>query len=265
MRAICVLALLGATATAAPTKPPATPTVRANESPARKPHPARATPRGKPHAKSRFEAPADAATTPAVTYGQLSATDCEAELGNRHIGYATEPARGVFDPVRLTGTLHGVEFRTDETDTQRADSPYEIADCRLVLALDDFAQILARHDIVQVRHYSMYRPPPKSWAADRIGGQHNGALALDAGRFTKQDGTVLDVAKDFHGKIGDATCGDGAGPHPASAAATELRSILCEAVAQHLFNVVLTPNFNRPHHNHFHLEVMASVKWFLVH
>jgi hypothetical protein len=48
-------------------------------------------------------------------------------------------------------------------------------------------------------------------------------------------------------------------------AATELRSILCEAVAQHLFNVVLTPNYNREHHNHFHLEVTAGVKWFLVH
>ena len=28
---------------------------------------------------------------------------------------------------------------------------------------------------------------------------------------------------------------------------------------------VLTPNFNRPHRNHFHLEVMANKKWFLVH
>jgi hypothetical protein len=247
VRVAFLVAILAGSAAAAPKKKPATKVA------------------AKSHAKSRFDNPADASTTPAVRYGALSAADCETELGNRNIGYAKETAKGVFDPVRLTGTLHGVEFRTDESDAKRADSPYEIADCRLVLAMDDFAQILAAHDIVQVRHYSMYRPAPKSWPDDKIGGQHYGALALDAGRFTKQDGSVLDVTKDFHGRIGDPTCGDGAGPHPATDNAKELRTILCTAVEQHLFNVVLTPNFNRPHHNHFHLEVMANVKWFLVH
>ena len=76
---------------------------------------------------------------------------------------------------------------------------------------------------------------------------------------------IVDVLEAFHGKIGDKTCGDGAGPHPATTDAKELRAILCEAVDAHLFNVVLTPDFNRPHRNHFHLEVMAGVHWFLVH
>jgi hypothetical protein len=253
VRIAALVAILAGSAAAAPTK---------KKAPKKKSAPA------KNHAKSRFETPSDPDATPAVKYGALSPADCEAELGNRHIGYTKETARGVLDPVRLTGALHGVEFRTDENDTKREDSPYEIADCRLVLAMDDFAQILAPHDIVQVRHYSMYRPPPKSWpkdGGDEIGGQHIGALALDAGRFTKKDGSVLDVVKDFHGKIGDPTCGDNAGPHPVTDNATELRTILCDTVAAHLFNVVLTPNFNRPHHNHFHLEVMANVKWFLVH
>src|SRR5207249_4458382 len=119
-------------------------------------------------------------------------------------------------------------------------------------------------------HYSMYRPPPKSWPDDKIGTRHNGALALDAARFTKKDGTKLSVLDDFHGAIGDKTCGDGAAPRhvadaDAAARATEIRAILCEAVAAHVFNVVLTPNYNKPHRNHFHLEVTAGVKWFLVH
>jgi hypothetical protein len=217
------------------------------------------------HAASRFQNPDDAPDTPAVRYAALSPDACVAELGKRGIPYAPETARGVLAPVRLTGPLHGVTFRTDLRDDQRATTPWEIADCRLVLALDDFAQILAKHDIVEVIHYSMYRVPPKSWPDDKIGGQHNGALALDAGRFLRKDGTRLDVLKDFHGKIGDKTCGDGARPHPATADAKELRAILCETVDAHLFNVVLTPDFNRPHRNHFHLEVMAGVQWFLVH
>ncbi|HET7506454.1 MAG TPA: hypothetical protein VFK02_35790 [Kofleriaceae bacterium] len=208
--------------------------------------------------------PRDAADTPAVHYGQLSQDDCEAELTSRQIGFVRETATAVMAPVRLTGPLHGVVFRTDGKDAVRATSPYEIADCRLVLALDDFAQILESHDIVEVRHYSMYRPP-RHWSEDKIGAQHDGALALDAGRFIDREGKVLDVDHDFHGAIGAKTCGDGAAPRPATPDALTLRAILCEAVDRRLFNVVLTPNYNRPHHNHFHLEVTAGVGWFLVH
>jgi hypothetical protein len=219
----------------------------------------------KRHANSRFETPADADDLPAVRYGAMTREQCEAELTARRIPFRTDEARGVLAPVRLTGPLHGVTFKTDLDDAKRATTPWEIGDCRLILAMDDFAAILAQHDIVEVRHYSMYRVPPKSWSDTRIGTQHNGGLALDAARFTKSDGTKLVVLDDFHGAIGAQTCGDGAAPRPVTDKATELRDILCTAVAQHLFNVVLTPNFNRPHRNHFHLEVMANKKWFLVH
>jgi hypothetical protein len=208
--------------------------------------------------------PRDAAETPAVRYAQLSQADCEAELAGRHIEFIRETASAVLAPVRLTGPLHGVVFRTDGKDKDRATSPYEISDCRLVLALDDFSEILSRHDIVEVRHYSMYRPP-KGWPEGRIGTRHDGALALDAGRFIDSAGKMLDVDRDFHGAIDAKTCGDGAAPRPATADALALRAILCEAVDRRLFNVVLTPNYNRPHHNHFHLEVTADVGWFLVH
>jgi len=215
-------------------------------------------------AAAHITSPHDAADTPAVRYGKLSQDDCEAELANRNIEFTREDADGVVAPVRLSGALHGVVFRTDAKEKDRATSPYEIADCRLVLALDDFAAILESHDIVEVRHYSMYRPP-HGWPEGKIGAQHNGALAIDAGRFTDSSGTVLDVDHDFHGALGAKTCGDGAGPRPSTPAGLTLRAILCEAVAAHLFNVVLTPNYNRPHHNHFHLEVTAGVSWFLVH
>jgi len=234
---------------------------------AKTPHAPRAG-AGQPKAwkpSSRYEAPADADSLPAYRYSSMAADDCKAELTARNVPFVEETGRGVIQPVRLTGPLHGVTYRTDEGEQQRATTPYEIADCRLVLALDDFAQILEKHDIVEVRHYSIYRPPGKSWPEDKAAKQHAGALALDAGRFITKDGATLDVTKHFHGAIGDATCGKSAAPHPATKEATELRSILCEAVGAHLFNIVLTPNFNRPHHNHFHLEVAEGVKWYLVH
>jgi hypothetical protein len=220
------------------------------------------TKRAKP---SRFIAPADATTSPAYRYAALSQIDCEAELMKRNIGFVRETARGVLAPVRLTGPVQGVLFRTELGDQARATSSWEIADCRLVLSLDDLASILKGHDIVEVRHFSMYRPPPKSWPDSQQGARHGGALALDAGRFIAKDGRVLDVDKHFHGAIGAKTCGPGAAPRPATAEALALRAILCEAADRRLFNVVLTPNYNRPHKNHFHLELTEGANWFLVH
>ncbi|HWU85913.1 MAG TPA: extensin family protein, partial [Kofleriaceae bacterium] len=248
-------------AIAAPQKPAAAKKPAPAKPPARKQAPARpAAPRPSP-----FTAPADATSSPAYRYGQLSQVDCEAELKKRNIGFVRESARGVLAPVRLTGPLQGVLFRTDVDDKLRATTPWEIADCRLVLSLDDLAGILQQHGIVEVRHFSMYRPPAKGWPDGKIGTRHDGALALDAARFVGKDGTVLDVDKHFHGAIDAPTCGAKAVPRPATPEALELRAILCEAVDRRLFNVVLTPNYNRPHKNHFHLEVTEGVKWFLVH
>jgi len=242
----------------------ASPVVHATGPGAAPSRPATHRPRRTSSASAHVTTPADVTDTPAYRYAQLSQAECEAELASRHIDFVREAAAAVQQPVRVTGSLHGVVFRTDQSDQVRPTSPYEIADCRLVLALDDFAEILSRHDIVEVRHYSIYRPP-RSWPEDKPGAQHVGALAIDAGRFIDQAGTVLDVDHDFHGAIGAKTCGDGAAPRPATPAALVLREILCEAADRRLFQVMLTPNYNRPHKNHFHLEVTAGVSWFLVH
>lgn len=270
---VCVTSF-GASALAAPATP--SKPSKSSKSAQRRAAPAakRTKPKGKPsakaqrkarRAKSHFSSPDDVSATPAYRYAQLTQDECEAELVERGIGFVRESARGVLAPVRLTGPLRGVQFRTDLKETARATSPWEIGDCRLVLALDDFAEILNRHDIVEVRHYSMWRPPAESWPETQIATRHPGALALDAGRFIAKDGTVLDVDKHFHGRIGAKTCGDGAAPRPATPEAVQLRAILCETAERRLFNVVLTPNYDRPHKNHFHLELTEGVRWFLVH
>lgn len=215
--------------------------------------------------KSRFAIPEDVANAPAVRYAALSSAECVRELGARNIEFVKESWPGVRDGVRLTTPLHGVEFRTNLRDRQRATTPWEIADCRLVLALDDFAQLLAAHGVVDVRHYSMHRRVPKSWPTGKQATRHMGGVAIDAARFYLADGTYLDVDEHWNGGIGRPTCGDQAVPHPATPQARKLRAILCDTVTRRLFNVVLTPNYNRPHKNHFHLEVTEGVKWFLVH
>jgi len=199
--------------------------------------------------------------TPAERYAALDGASCEQELTARGVAFSrVDEARGVLEPLRLGGPLHGVTFHSGISQAERASGPYEIIDCRLALALDDFAQQLASHDVVEVVHLSIYRPP--SPRAPRSSSPHACALAIDAASFVKRDGTALVVERDFHGRIGAPTCGPRAGPNPATPEALELRQIVCDAAGARLFNVALTPDFNWKHRNHFHLEVKADTKWF---
>ena len=210
--------------------------------------------------------PSNATHTAAVRYANLGQGACEAELRRRKVPFARAEARGVLAPVRLRGPVSGVTFRSQLPERTRASSPYEIFDCRLVLALEDFAKLLSKLDIVEVIHFSAYRPPPtRGWVPGHLGSRHGGALALDVGKFVRKDGTVLDVEKQFHGRIGARTCGPGSGPAPSSPESLALRGLACDSASGHLFNVILTPNYNWPHRNHFHLEVTSGVKWFIVH
>ena len=210
----------------------------------------------------------DAATWPATKHAALSASDAMAELSKRENSFepVADGARGVVAPVRLKGPVHGVSWHTELPEKDRATAPWEIFDARLVLAMDDFGAVLAKHGIDDVVIFSSWRPPPKSWPEGKPADRHPGAMAVDAKRFHKKDGDVsLIVEKDFHGRIGATTCGEHASaPTQSTPAARELRAIVCEAASDHTFHSILTPNFNRPHFNHFHLEVKAGIGWQLV-
>lgn len=195
----------------------------------------------------------------ASRYAAMDRESCESELGHRRIAFTRVPeARGVVAPLRLNGPLSGVTFRSSLPSAKSRVSPHDIYDCRLVLALDDFARVLAKHDIVEVVHLSVYRPvPSKVPLKNGAGRRHGGALAIDAAVFRTKSGRTLSVERDFHGRIGARPC-------PAPASGSELRKIACEANDARLFNVLLTPDYNRAHRNHFHLEVTAGVRWTLV-
>jgi hypothetical protein len=162
--------------------------------------------------------------------------------------------------IRLSGPLRGVAFHGDGPPRR---SPYDILDCRLALALDDFAGILTRYGITRVKHMSMYRPPSPG-ALSRKHSFHNEGLAIDVGGFARPDGAKLVVEKDWHGAIGDPTCGPEANPRQLTSEALALRGVLCSVVRARLFHLVLTPNYDKRHKDHFHLEVRRRSSWFHV-
>ncbi len=197
---------------------------------------------------------------PALRYAAMDKATCEAELTRRGASFEkVDSARGVVAPIRLRGPLSGVVYRSVLPPAQRRTTPYEILDCRLALALDDLAKILAKHDVVEVAHMSMYRPPPGKGLMEKPGRRHGGALAIDVGTLILKDGKTLVVERDFRGGIGQKPCGPKAPANP-----TPLRALYCEAADAGIFNVMLSPDYNWAHRNHFHLEVTANVRWTLV-
>lgn len=211
--------------------------------------------------------PANAEMTPAYRYAQLAFGDCEAEIEHRDIPAQRDPSDWpqLKQPMRLSGALNGVIFRTDRPPTERGNSPYELIDCRLLLALDDFSKLLRAEGIGEAVYSSAYRPPGANADADAPGKRHAGGLAIDIHRFQRDDGEWIKIETDFHGRIGRKVCGKNASPpHPATSEARLLRRLVCGASEQHLFQSILTPNYDHPHRNHLHLEITVGVRWFIL-
>ncbi|HEY8088067.1 MAG TPA: extensin family protein [Polyangiaceae bacterium] len=204
---------------------------------------------------------------PAMRYAAMDGASCEAELTRRGVPFARgEPTDGVTTPERLRGPLHGVTISTGAPAAVVARSPMEIFDCRLVLALDDFAAMAATRGIVAMQHISAYRSKAAHGCTEKyVGLQHCGALAVDIASFRLADGTSWNVQRDFHGSIGAGTCGPGAFPAAPTAASTGLHALVCDAADRGIFNVMLTPNHNAEHFNHFHVEVTPGAEWMMIH
>lgn len=220
----------------------------------------------KPRENPYLEVPgrAFAERTLAYRYANLSDEEALLELERREIAWthATPPFSGVRTPIRLAAPLHGVAVHASVPVTERPTSTLEILDARLALALDDFCALLARHGIVELVHYDMYRPPGETARDEQARIRHPAGLAIDVGAFRKRDGTRLDVGRDWPSNIGAKTCGDGA-VEPWSNEARELVSIVCEAADERLFHFELTPNCDAAHADHVHLELRPGAHSFI--
>jgi hypothetical protein len=203
---------------------------------------------------------------PNMRYAQLDRASCEAELSRRRVPFEqAEATAGVLAPVRLSGPMHGVSIHSTLPLAMRARAPSEVMDCRLVLALDDFSALVSQRGVAEIVHLSAYRSRAHGGCTPKyVGKQHCAALALDVAQFKRRDGSVLEVERDFHGRIGLSTCADNARPSPPSAASGELWDFVCDSARDAIFNVILTPNYNAQHKNHFHLEITPDAAWMLI-
>jgi hypothetical protein len=176
--------------------------------------------------------------------------------GVRFEALLSQDAPGVRWPVRLLGPVSGVQF--EPLDTTQV---YTVLDCRLAVALRSWASDLHGRGVRRVQYFSMYRPGARVGGDGGVSGHAHG-MAIDAARFTLRDGAAVDVLDDWEGrKLGQAPCpvrsDEGFGSRL-------LRKITCSAADSRLFQVVLTPHYNKAHGNHVHLEIKPEVDWTYV-
>ena len=158
---------------------------------------------------------------------------CLSELSENHVPFREHaPVLGIATPVVLTGPLHGIRFYAPDK------RPF-LADCRLLLALDEIAPDLAAVGVTEVRFsgayvYKLTHPGRMS--------MHAYGLAADLHAF-RIGGTTLEVKKDFARARG-TTCNAGSPP---------LNLVACRIRAHAVFKEQLGPDDNAAHFDHFHV------------
>lgn len=195
-------------------------------------------------------------------FANLSPAQCMKELRAAKLPVKRwgGPAKGVANPLKLDGALSGVKFVFPG-----GKSPFGVLDCRLVLTLNQFARVLAAHDVVRVQLDNMYRPrsklPRHRRGKARSPSQHSHGLAADITRLWLADGSMLSVADDWHGELGAPACGPDAVLTDPRAAAIRLRNVVCDVAREGIFTHMLTPGFDAAHRDHFHFDIKRDADY----
>ena len=196
--------------------------------------------------------------SPASRYASFSSATCRAELRKRKLSTkAAGSASGVGAPLRFAGPFQGVKFVTPS-------SKYGVLDCRLALALDDMAKVLAPHGVVEVHVDNFYRPHARLPGRKNKASQHAYGLAIDILSLKLADGRKLSVEETWHGERGRPPCGPDATITEPSEEATLLRSLVCEVARGGIFHHLLTPSYDEAHKNHLHFDIKRGARELLV-
>jgi hypothetical protein len=193
-----------------------------------------------------------ATSTVDITIEDAAPADCHAWLDLYQLDYMAGPANlGIADPITVTLPLNGVPYRYSGNANQRKTL---YGDCSLMKSMADAAPIIRAHDVKEIIDIGIYnyrcidqtKTPPNCSMS-----QHAYAKAIDLAEFVTSDDTHYSVLTDWVIDTTGATCG----------AATEndkdawLHQLICELKAAQTWNIVLTPNYNSDHRNHFHVEL----------
>jgi len=182
----------------------------------------------------------------------LSSAQCLSILTKNKVSYRImKHYSKVKTPIRVFSRLGGVQFRQLNNNAN-----YSVMDCRLVVSLLVWSKVLRHHGIVEVHYMRSYTRAAKVASSDRPSG-HSWGLAIDAAKFKSKRYGLLDVKTDWLDKRkGISPCGLIQNRY--SDERKVLRALVCETVRQNIFAVILTPHYNKVHHDHLHIGLRKN-------
>ena len=186
----------------------------------------------------------------------MSARRCHAYLREHEVAFEVVTRREapeVESPVRLAGPIAGVTFIIPWSKDPSAD-PHTIWDCRLVAAMIPLSQWLAAHGVHEVQYFSALRRGDA--ARQRPRSQHNVGLGLDILGFRRGE-EALSKVETTYPKRTLRRCPVQASS-PGLSAADLFLGLVCVAVEHGLIHTLLTPDHDRAHYNHLHLDLKAD-------
>jgi hypothetical protein len=179
-------------------------------------------------------------------------TACQRDLVTRGVRFAPAPAMDgrppgrpditctVDDPVWIEPLVRGVTFRPARIGGR----PVPIyAACTLGSSLGKMAEMLAERGVTDVVYLGVYGC--RLVAGTSTLSEHGRGRAFDLAAVRTADGTVHTVLDHWERNQ----------PSPVTRSGQLLRETVEELFEERVFNIILTPDYNADHSNHFHLDL----------
>jgi len=185
----------------------------------------------------------------------IDPTDCQQQLFELGVSFtpATNPMESpdghpelvcdIQDPIMVSGVIHGVSFRYSQVD---AEPKALFVSCPVALAMEKMAALLADNGVSDVVHWGTYNCRVIS-GTNKLS-QHGLANAIDIRGLVTQMGDYYEVLP--HWEYTD---------FPVTEAGSFLKWFAETLYIEWVFNIVLTPNYNAAHDDHFHLDLTPGV------
>jgi len=161
--------------------------------------------------------------------------ECTKELAARKVMFKPTARPGIAHAVAITGPLGGVTY-----------APQLVIDCSLAVSLDEIGHYLRALGIDRAKVISAYSV--RTVRGTNVPSKHSYGLAVDVSELG-----ALSVARDYEMGLGDEVDCIG---RPTTRAAATLKTLQCQLVRSGLFHLVLSPDYDGDHGDHFHLEVL---------
>ena len=182
--------------------------------------------------------------------GSASASDaesCLAALDELGVDYGRTKRRGIDIAVEVHGLVGGVELRAF------GGAEALVLDCSLVVSLARAGELFRAHGVQRLVYSSAYQR--RNVRGTSRPSRHSFGLAIDVHSFVLDEAgeRVALVRSDYEQGLGDdADCVG----EPLTDLGRMLRAIDCGLASSGLFRIVLTPDYDADHYNHFHLEAL---------